>query len=265
MEQAGFRTGRNCCDQVWALSAHIEAGFQKNVKTCVAFMDLSSVYDTVWKKGMIYKLQKTIPCAKTSKLIQSMLSNRRITVQLNGKVSRPRTIKNGLPRGSVLAPLLFNIYTNDMPQTDSRKFIYADDLALSTQHKDMESAAVILSSDLSKLDAYYKKWRLQPNPSKSEVCAFHLSNRLANQELDVVLCGSRIRHNPNPTYLGVTLNRSLTYRKHVSDVSQKVKSRNNMLRKLADNSWGASGDTLRTAALALAYSTAEYCAPVWYK
>ena len=60
-EQAGFRLNRNCCDQVLALTTHIESEFQQKLKTGVAFLDLASAYDTVWKDGLIYKLFFVLP------------------------------------------------------------------------------------------------------------------------------------------------------------------------------------------------------------
>lgn len=72
-------------------------------------------------------------------------------------------------------------------------------------------------------------------------------------------------YNKNPKYLGAYLERPLTYEKNSEVLSQKLKTRNNLLRKIAGTGWGANGHTLRTTALALVYSSAEYAAPVWYK
>ena len=66
-----------------------------------------------------------------------------------------------------------------------------------------------------------------------------------------------------PKYLGVTLDRSLTYRKHTENVRNKVKSRCNIISKLAGTGWGATAPVLRTSAIALVYSVAAYCVPVW--
>ena len=186
-EQAGFREGRNCCDQVLALSTNIEAGFQRHQKTGVAFVDLTAAYDTVWKDGLLYKLYNAIPCGHVVKLIESMLSNRMFRVFVGDKSSKFRRLNNGLPQGSVLAPLLFNLYTSDLPPTISRKFIYADDLALSFQHKQFETIEKTLSKDLTTMNTYFKKWRLCPNPSKTEVTCFHLDNHKKNQKLEVFL------------------------------------------------------------------------------
>ena len=94
-------------------------------------------------------------------------------------------LKNGVPQGSVLALLLFNIYTYNLPSMISRKFAYADDLALfhsSGNWKDLEGT---LSQDMSTLSAYLQTWRLKLSRTKTVTAAFHLNNREAKRELKV--------------------------------------------------------------------------------
>lgn len=155
-EQAGFRDGRICSDQVLALTTSIESGFQKQLKTGAAFIHLSSAYDAVWCKGLLLKLSKIIQYHKTLRLINTLTSNRKFPIYLGDKTSRTRTLNNGLPQGSVLAPAFFNIYTADMPCTKSRKFVYADDIALLTQTLMLEEASRMLTSDLDLLECYFQ-------------------------------------------------------------------------------------------------------------
>lgn len=82
---------------------------------------------------MIYKLLRVIPCKPTARLIDSMLNDRVFQVVMGSDISSPRKLKNGLPQGSVLAPLLFSLYIADMPETRSKKFGYADDWVLATR------------------------------------------------------------------------------------------------------------------------------------
>ena len=77
--------------------------------------------------------------AEFTKLIECMMSNRLFYVELNGKTSRWRNQKNALPQGSVISPVLFNVYTNDQPvHNETRRFIYADDLCVATQRSTFE-------------------------------------------------------------------------------------------------------------------------------
>lgn len=262
-EQAGFRPDRSCCDQVLALTTYIEIGFQQKKKTGTAFIDLSAAYDTVWRHGLLYKLIDVIPSYKLIVLLNNMLANRIIQVFLGSNKSRPRRLNDGLPQGSVLAPLLFILYISDLPETKSNKFIYADDISLASQHESFDLIEEDLNKDLLSLWCYFKKWRLRPNETKSEVNVYHLSNHLADKTLVVTVEGTHIKNNPFPKYLGVVLDRSLTYKNHIESIKRKIKSRINIINNLAGTSWGASFNTLKTTALALVYSVAEYCSPVW--
>lgn len=103
----------------------------------------------------------------------------------------------------------------------------------------------------------------QFNPKKTESISFHLNNKQANYQLKVFFCGKAVKHNSHPKYLGVALDRSLTHRKHCENTAAKIKSRNNIIHKLCGTTWGADAETLRTSSLALVFSTAEYCSPIW--
>ncbi|XP_039291190.1 uncharacterized protein LOC111047100 [Nilaparvata lugens] len=263
IEQAGFRPKRSTCDQVLSLTTFIERGFQERLKTSAASIDLSAAYDTVWREGMIYKFLQVIPCKLTARLLNNMLSDRTFQVIMGANKSTQRKLKNGLPQGSVLAPLLFSLYIADLPETQSKKFGYADDWVLATGSKSFEEAEEVLTQDLEKLGRYFRQWRLKPNASKTEVSCFHLNNKLAKKELKIQFENTLLLHNSTPKYLGVTLDRTLSLKAHLTKTAEKLRTRNNVVQKLCGTSWGASASTLRSTALSLVFSAAEYCAPVW--
>ena len=120
------------------------------------------------------------------RMIMEFVRNRSFTLSTGeSKQSRLCCLKNGVFQGSVLAPLQFNIYTYDLPSMISRKFAYADDLALlhsSGNWKDLEGT---LSQDMSTLSAYLQTSRLKLSHTKTVMAAFHLNNREAKRELNV--------------------------------------------------------------------------------
>ncbi|KAE9527209.1 hypothetical protein AGLY_012907 [Aphis glycines] len=225
------------------------------MKTAIAFIDLTAAYDTVWQEDLITKFLKIIPCLTLCKIINEMLSNRLFKVVIGDNYTKLRVLNNGLLQGSILAPLLFNLYNSDIPNTKSSKYMYADDIDLATQENIFEACELNLINDMEILNQYFKKWRLRLNPSKTEVALFHLNNRQSKHEINIIFDGKKIANNHTPSYLGVTLDRTMTYKYHLTKVAAKIKTRNNIIRKLAN--------TLRISAMALTYSVAEYCAPVW--
>ena len=116
---------------------------------------------------------------------------------------------------------------------------------------------------MTTISTYLQTWRLQLSHTKTVTTAFHLNNREAKRELNVYNNGKRLPFCPVPTYLGVKLDRSLTFCHHLEALRKKLTTRVALMRQLAGSGWGAGAKTLRTAALSLVYSTAEYCAPVW--
>ena len=104
---------------------------------------------------------------------------------------------------------------------------------------------------------------LHANPDKTQATAFHLRNREANRSLKVVWNGTELESTTHPKYLGVTLDRTITYKRHIQNTKMKVISCNNLLTKLATSKWRTDPRTIRMNSLALSSSTSEYTAPVW--
>ena len=189
------------------------------------------------------------------RMIMELVRNRSFTLTTgDSKQSRLRRLK------SVLAPLLFNIYKYDLPSMISRN---ADNLALlhsSGNWKDWEGT---LNQDMSTLSAYLQTWRLKLSHIKTVTAAFHLNNREAKRELKVYNNGRLLPFCSTTTYLGVKLDRSLTFRHHLVALRTKLSSHVTLLRRLVGSVWGTGANkTLRISTLSLVYSTAEYCAPV---
>jgi len=177
------------------------------------FVDLTAAYNTVWHSDLTCKLLRLLPDRHMVHMIMEMVSNSSFTLTTgNGQRSRLRRLKHGVPQGSVLAPLLFNIYTSDLPATISRKYVYADDLAIMHADGDWLPVEGALSKDMATLGEYLQTWKLKLNTTKMVSVVFHLNNNEAKRELKVSFNNETLPFCSEPKYLGVTLDRSLTYR-----------------------------------------------------
>ena len=232
--------------------------------TGAVFVDLSAACNTVNHRILITKIYKMTDDKAMTTLLGTLLKNRMFSVVLNQKKSRWPQQRNGFLQGSDFAPLSYNIYTIDQPSDEiTSRFIYADDLCITFQESSFEAVEQNLTDSLTLLTEYYAKNHLKSNALKTQVCVFHLRNREANRPLKITWSGTPLEYHSNPLYLGVKLDRTLSYRSHILSTKTKVNTRNNILRKLTKSKWGCRPHTLRTSALALCYTAAEYACPVW--
>ena len=150
---------------------------------------------------------------------------------LVSKPNRLRRLKNGVPQGSVLAPLVFNIH--NLPSITSKKCVYPDDLAIFYSLGDWKVLERTLSEDMTTLFAYFHTWRLKLSHAKTVTAAFHLHNREAKSELKIKNNGKILPFCPVPTYLGVKLDRALTHRHYLEALQKKLPRAVSLLRQLA--------------------------------
>ena len=150
--QSGFRPSDSCINQLLSITHEIYEAFDCNptLEVRSVFLDISKAFDKVWHEGLLSKLKSMGISGKLIKLLENYLSNRLRRVVLNGQTSPWRPVLAGVPQGSILGPLLFLIYINDLPnRLKSNVKLFADDTSLFTIVKDKNESANILNNDLS--------------------------------------------------------------------------------------------------------------------
>ena len=263
--QAGFRMRRCTTEQCLKLSQFVSDGFQSTNKERTVHMlfDYSKAYDTVWRTGL---LQKMLDIGVPLRFVQwttAWLTNCIARVQLNGVTGRCRTFKEGLPQGSVLSPLLFVLYINDLLGNFSESTMvsaYADDLALACRGRKKEDVALKMQAEVDKVVSWIRQARLTLNAAKCEAAFFSLDNAEAQWRPQITINGVPPSCTPSPTFLGITYDRRMTFGTQVKKVCQLMLRRTNLLRVVGGTTWGWQKQDLRTVYIATQRSVAEYAA-----
>ena len=163
--QSGFRPNDSCSNQLLYITHEIISSLDKNREVRGIFLDMSKAFDKVWHQGLIFKLKTIGISGKLLSLLENFLSNRKQRVVLNGQHSDWLDINAGVPQGSILGPLLFLIYVNDLPNDlKSQVKLFADDVSLFSSILDPNITANDLNNDLDKIKDWAFKWRMKINP-----------------------------------------------------------------------------------------------------
>ena len=187
-EQAGFRPYYSTEDHVTYIAQYIEDGFQEKKHTLAVWVDLEKAFDKVWKDGLRLKLKQCGIQGNMYRWISGYLTNRKARVQVNGKLSKEKSLKEGVPQGGVLSPTLFLIYVNDIIQNLPKHVkgaIYADDLALWCTEESLPTANYRMQEALNSLQRWTKKWIVSINPTKTTHTVFSLSTKKLTANLTI--------------------------------------------------------------------------------
>ena len=264
--QAGFRKGRGVEDQVLRITQSITDGFHNREKSLLVLLDFSKAYDTIWRQRLLLTLLKRgIPEAYVLWL-RSFLENRQARVKFNGSVSKSKTMTQGLPQGSVLAPVLFLFYINELARLLPDNILtamYADDVSLLASARTIVAAEKLAQNGVNTVVVWSREWKLNLNGKKSESALFSMSHAdkyiLPNIQID----GNVIPNSKFPRFLGVTLDRTLTFSKHVENITARVAKKSNILRAVAHSTWGWRKEDLKRVYLSHIRSVIDYAGSSW--
>ena len=167
------------------------------------------------------------------------------------------------PQGSVLSPLLFVLYINDLLGNFSESTMvsaYADDLALACRGRKKEDVALRMQAEVDKVASWSQQARLTLNAAKCEVAFFSLDNAEAQWRRQITINGFTTSCTTSPTFQGVTYDRLMTFGKQVKKMCLQMLRRTNLLHVVGGTTWGWQKQDLRTVYIATQRSVAEYAA-----
>ena len=268
--QTGFCPGRSTLDLILYLSQSILDGFNKprsGSRTILSTVDFSKAFDSVWHPALFHKLISAglPPCF--ARWTQSFLSDRHACVVYQNQKSCSFRVCQGVLQGSVLGPVLFSLFIDDLPASLPSSVscsLYADDLAIWFSSPSVPTAVEATQGALFRLKRWSEHWCLPLNLSKCEAPFFSVNSHQANLQPNLLLLGSRLRFNKTPTFLGVTFDRTLSFSKHVSLLKAKFFPRLKALRCISASSWGRSKESLSLLYKSVLRPLLTYASPGWF-
>ena len=268
--QAGFRRGRSTVDQLGRLSQRIFDAFEtrKPHRAVLVLLDFARAYDRVWRAALLCKMARMGIPGCFIRWIRAFLSDRRARVRWGAARSDSRVFQEGLPQGSVLAPLLWLVYVNDidegMPEHISRS-LFADDVALLACARTAGDCDTLLQPCLNMIDDWLQRWKVTPSVSKCAATMFSLDPQESGGKVkpELRLRDETLPYARNPTFLGIKFDPQLTFTDHVEELKTKMARRSQCLKALAGKTWGSHRRTIRAAYIGYVRALFDYGAAIF--
>lgn len=229
--QFGFRPGHSTVDALKTFRDDITWQLNRGWCTTACLLDFEKAFDSVWTDGLLTKMKNCGIKDETTAIIKSFLEGRTADVYIDGTESASFLMERGVPQGSKLGPLLYNIYISDLQKPANCAIVqYADDTVLYTASRSPELAGRRLQDALAEANDYFTRWGLKINEGKSEVITFrpggNRGRRTAYREandLKISLNGCIIPTVRSIKYLGIDIDDTLGFNKHVNRVIKRAK------------------------------------------
>lgn len=210
--QFGFRESHSTTQQLHRVTDYIASALERKMYVSAASLDVAQAFDRVWHAGLLYKTKSILPFTYYL-IIKSFLQNRYFSVRMGVFVSLFYLIQAGVPQGSILAPLLYILFTFDLPTTPfTLTATFADDKAILSRDNDPTHASFTLQYHLNLVHRWCLKWKIKLNTTKS----VHTTFTLRRGECPPVFIDNQpIPQTSTVKYLGLTFDRRLTWNQHI--------------------------------------------------
>ena len=257
--QSGFQPGHSTVYQIIEIYDNICKALEKKEYMCMFFFDISKAFDRVWYDGLIHKINNYGFRYNLCDWLKSYLHNRKQRIVINNKHSSFLPVKAGVPQGSVLGPLLFLLYINDIcDNLRSSTRLFADDSSIIATSPDIPTLEENVNADLVNLSKWASDWLVTFNPNKTEVMFF--TNRPFIRHPNIIFDGEHPDIVDSHKHLGVFLSSNAKWDIHIDHIIKRCAKMIGVLRKLKMN---ISRKCLNQMFLSYIKPILEYADVVW--
>ena len=230
--QSGFMPGDNTANQLIYLYHHFCEAVDKQKEVRVIFCDITKAFDRVYYPGLLYKLERAGITGALLGWFENYLDNRMQRVVIQGGTSSWGRVQTGVPQGSVLGPLLFLIYINDIVNiVRSPIRLFADDTTLFITVNDPAAATASLNSDLQEMERWSHQWLVTFNPSKTKTMI--ISKKIIPRTYpDIVFMNKTLEKDSEHKHLGLIIRSDLSWSSHINETTNKGMKMINILKHL---------------------------------
>lgn len=237
--QFGFLSGRSTDGALLSHITDIVSHIERGCFSVALYLDIKKAFDTVDHSILLDKLEKCGIRGSALAWFATYLGNRSQVVRIGGEISCTQFVTSGVPQGSILGPLLFLIYVNDLLnlKINSRIYSFADDTAILFSAKSKFELVKKINNDLKLVTAWFWEHKLHPNLNKTKIVSFGFQNLNLQQSVKLHLNPFCLESCKCPyleqvseiKYLGVTLDEKLSWGPHTTNLQKRLRKLNYML------------------------------------
>ena len=264
--QSGFRKNRSTIDHLVRLETFIRQAFVNGEHLTAVFFDLEKAFDTTWKYGIMKDLHDLGLRGNLPKFINNFLKNRSFHVKVGSTLSDPFNQEEGVPQGSILSPLLFEIKINSITKTlksDINSSLYVDDFLICYKSKGkIESIDRQLQQQLKILEQWTNENGFKFSPTKTVAVHFCRKNSCIKQH-ELCLYGNQLPVKEETRFLGVIFDKKLSFISHIKDLKTRCKTALNALKIFSNPEWGGDTETLLHLYRSLIRSKLDYASLIY--
>ena len=260
--QFGFRKFHSTASALLDCTNDWYVNLDRKMFNLVVLIDLKKAFDTVDHQILLRKLELYGIKGQALTLLKSYLTNRKQKCQIKNSFSSERLIKCGVPQGSILGPLFFLLYVNDLPQclNKTKPCLFADDTNLTASGDSITDVEIAVNSDLENLRKWLIANKLSLNVAKTEFMLIGSKQKISNSHPNVVIENKQIKQVYECKTLGVTVDQHLSWKSNTENICKKITAGISAIRRVKPF---VDKETLISIYNAIVRPYFDYCCEVW--